>query len=80
MKASDLKRALSLIEQKREIEALIKELNLINSPVDDPLHGSIPETVFRHVDSKLAAKGLLSLIIDRSLEVDKELASLGVDL
>lgn len=78
MKLENLHRIFTLAKQKKEIDALVRELNEIDS--GDPFCCSIPPDVLKYVDAKLAAKGLMSLLLETSHKVDEELTSLGVDL
>lgn len=68
-----------LQEERERISYLIKELNECNAP-DVDLQKSIPAEVLGYVDAKLAAKGLLSLLVESLAAIEKELEELGVDL
>ena len=77
MRTNDLKRALFLVNKMERSKWIIRQLNEING--GDSLL-SIPTEIFEFVDTKLAAKGLLSLMMEASVEMKRELDSLGVEL
>jgi hypothetical protein len=76
-----IRRALSLKERRETMLLLLKELNECNAPSpDNYLAPCVPSEVLSYVDQKLAAKGLISLLVESIALTEKDLEALGVDL
>ena len=76
MNIKDLRKVNDLVAQWIVVCDLIKQLNDINMGEDI----SIPQKVLLFVDRKLAAKGLMSLVVEESGALRKQLEDLGVEL
>jgi hypothetical protein len=76
MHVSDLRTVTYLVKQRQEMLYLLKQLNLVNG--GEPL--VIPSDVLGYVDQQLAAKGLISLLIESLRKTELEIVALGVRL
>lgn len=77
MHVNNIKKADRLLDRLMKAEEIIRQLNFINGGA---VHNHIPTDVFAFVDTKLAAMGLTSLMIEASSDIKKELESLGIEL
>jgi hypothetical protein len=72
------RRVESLACQFKRVTELINYL-LENNGNSDPFF-AIPEEVLQHVDTDLAAKGLVSLLIETKKNIEAKLIALGINI
>jgi hypothetical protein len=73
----NIRRIEHLARRRERVACLIRDLNRINGG-EEML--SISHDVMEFVDQRLAAKGLLSLVIETSIAIDEDLKALGVEI
>jgi hypothetical protein len=76
MNVSDLSRVNHLVARRERMLWILKELNAVNG--GDQF--GIPSEVLEFVDAKLAAKGLISLLIESLRDTESKIVNLGVKL